>query len=77
MLGLSIGIAGLAAARLGQLWVGFDVFSQFTPQFMFLVVAFALGFFMPHGKVLTAVVLLIAMVVGYSVWPYYATANQP
>jgi endonuclease/exonuclease/phosphatase (EEP) superfamily protein YafD len=75
LLGLSIGIAGLAAARFGQLWVGFDIFSQFTPQFMFLVAAFAIGFFMPHGKVLTAVVLLIAMVVGYSVWPYYASAN--
>jgi hypothetical protein len=34
ILGLTIGIAGLAAARLGHLWVGFDIFSQFTPQFM-------------------------------------------
>ena len=76
ILGLSIGIAGLAAARLGHLWVGFDVFSQFTPQFMFLVVAFAIGFFMPHGKVLTAVVLLIAMVAGYSMWPYYASCKS-
>ncbi len=55
ILGLSIGIAGLAAARLGHLWVGFDIFSQFTPQFMFLILAFAIGLFAPHGKVLTAV----------------------
>ena len=28
ILGLTIGIAGLAAARLGHLWVGFDIFSH-------------------------------------------------
>jgi endonuclease/exonuclease/phosphatase (EEP) superfamily protein YafD len=75
ILGLSIGIAGLAAARLGHLWVGFDVFSQFTPQFMFLVLAFCLGLLMPRGKVLTAAVLLVAMFAGYSMWPYYVSSN--
>ncbi len=75
VLGLSMGLAGLAAARLGHLWVGFDIFSQFTPQFMFLVVAFCLGLFMPHGKVLTAFVLLVVMVASYSMWPYYVSAH--
>jgi endonuclease/exonuclease/phosphatase (EEP) superfamily protein YafD len=75
VLGLSVGLGGLAAARLGHLWVGFDIFSQFTPQFIFLVVAFCIGLFMPRGKVLTAVVLLVGMVVSYSMWPYYASAH--
>ena len=75
ILGLTIGIAGLAAARLGHLWVGFDIFSQFTPQFMFLIVAFTLGLFTPYGKVLTAAVLLVILVAGYSMWPYYVSSN--
>jgi endonuclease/exonuclease/phosphatase (EEP) superfamily protein YafD len=75
ILGLSIGLAGLAAARLGHLWVAFDVFSQFTAQFVFLVLAFGLGLFMPRGKVLTAVVFLVAMFAGYSMWPYYVSSH--
>ena len=75
VLGLSIGIAGLAAARLGQLWVAFDVFSQLTPQFMFLIVAFTIGLFMPHGKVLTAAVLLVGLLAVYSMWPYYVSSE--
>ena len=75
ILGLSIGIAGLAAARLGHLWVAFDVFSQLTPQFMFLIVAFTIGLFTPHGKVLTAAVLLIGLLAVYSMWPYYVSSE--
>ncbi len=75
ILGLSIGLAGLAGARLGHLWVGFDVFSQLTPQFIFLVLAFGIGLLWPRGKVLTAVVLLIGLLAGYSMWPYYVSSN--
>lgn len=75
ILGLSIGLAGLAASRLGHLWVAFDVFSQFTPQFVFLIVVFTIGLFMPHGKVLTAVVLLVGLMAAYSMWPYYASSH--
>ena len=75
ILGLSIGLGGLAASRLGHLWVAFDVFSQFTPQFIFLIVVFTIGLFMPHGKVLTAVVLLLGLMTAYSVWPYYASSH--
>jgi len=55
--------------------VAFDIFSQFTPQFMFMILAFCLGLFMPHGKVLTAFVLLVGMVASYSMWPYYVSAH--
>ena len=75
ILGLSMGLGGLAASRLGHLWVAFDVFSQFTPQFVFLVVVFTIGLFMPHGKVLTAVVLLVGLMATYSMWPYYASSH--
>ena len=30
---------------------------------------------MPHGKVLTAIVLLVGMVASYSMWPYYVSAH--
>lgn len=75
ILGLCIGLAGIAAARLGQLWIAFDVFSQFTPQFIFLVVVFAIGLFMPRGKVLTALALLVAVIAAYSMWPFYASLS--
>lgn len=73
--GLSIGLAGLAASRLGHLWVAFDVFSQFTPQFIFLIAVFTIGLFMPYGKVLTAVVLLVGLMAAYSMWPHYASSH--
>ena len=42
-LGLLLGLCGLAASRLGQLWIAFDVFSQFTLQFAVITVAFLIG----------------------------------
>jgi endonuclease/exonuclease/phosphatase (EEP) superfamily protein YafD len=75
VLGLSLGLMGLAASRLGHLWVAFDVFSQFTLQFIFLIAAFAIGLFMPRAKILCAIVLFIAMLVSLSIWPYYASEH--
>lgn len=75
VLGLSIGLGGLAASRLGHLWVVFDVFSQFTPQFIFLIASFTIGLFVSRGKVLTAVVLFLGALTVYSMWPYYASSN--
>ena len=75
VLGLSVGLGGLAASRLGHLWVVFDVFSQFTPQFVFLIVAFTIGLFVSRGKVLTAVALFLGALTVYSMWPYYASSN--
>ena len=73
--GLVFGLAGLFGARLGQLWIGFDIFAQFWMQFLFITFASALGLASPRYKSLVAMVLLCLMVVGYSVWPYYVSAE--
>ncbi len=74
MVGAAIGLAGLFAARLGQLWIGFDVFAQFWMQFLFLVIASLLGMASPRYKTLVAVVILALLVAGYSIWPYYVSS---
>ena len=75
VLGLGFALLGLAAGRLGNLWIAFDVFSQFTLHFMFAAVAFGIGLIMPRGKILIGLVLLIAMTIGFGVWPYYASTH--
>lgn len=75
-IGLVLGLAGLFGARLGHLWIGFDIFAQFWIQFIFITLACALGLTSPRYKSLVAAVFLILMVVGYSIWPHYASANS-
>lgn len=72
-LGLLLGAAGLAASRLGQLWVAFDVFAQFTLQFMVVTVAFLVGRLMPRARLVTAFVLLVGGLVAIGLWPHAAT----
>lgn len=72
-LGLLLGLAGLAASRLGQLWISFDVFSQFTLQFAVVTVAFLFGWAMPRAKLLTAFVVLVIGIVGIGMWPHLAS----
>lgn len=73
LLGLGLGLAGLFASRLGQLWIGFDVFSQFTLQFAVIAVAFLLGGLMPRARLLTAAVLLVLGIVATGMWPHLAS----
>jgi endonuclease/exonuclease/phosphatase (EEP) superfamily protein YafD len=75
LLGLGFALLGLATGRLGQLWIAFDVFSQFTLQFVFAAVSFSIGLLMPRGKILIGVALLIGMIVGLSIWPYHASQH--
>lgn len=74
-LGLLAGIGGLAGSRLGNLWIAFDVFSQFTVQFAFVTIAFLIGLFMPRAKLLFAFVVLIVCLVGYGMWPHYLSGS--
>lgn len=69
-LGLLIGIAGLFGSRLGQLWVAFDVFSQFTLQFAVLTVAFLIGNFLPRGRLTAAFVLTVGGIAAIGSWPH-------
>jgi endonuclease/exonuclease/phosphatase (EEP) superfamily protein YafD len=71
-LGLLLGVCGLLLARLGHLWIGFDVFSQFSIQFIFLSLAMAIGMVFPRFKALAGTSLFIGMTVIYAVWPQLA-----
>lgn len=72
-LGLLIGLCGLAASRLGQLWIAFDVFSQFTLQFAVVTAAFLIGWAMPRARLLTAFVVLVLGIVAIGAWPHLAS----
>lgn len=72
-LGLLLGLCGLAASRLGQLWIAFDVFSQFTLQFAVITVAFLIGWAMPRAKLLSAFVVLVLGIVAIGAWPHLAS----
>jgi endonuclease/exonuclease/phosphatase (EEP) superfamily protein YafD len=74
--GLGAGLAGLAASRLGQLWVGFDVFAQCTLQFAVITAAFLVGLAMPRGRVLTALVLAMLGGLVIGIWPYWASRER-
>ncbi len=72
-LGLLLGLAALAASRLGQLWIAFDVFSQFTLQFAVVTLAFLIGCLMPRGKLLSAAVVMVIGILAIGVWPHVAS----
>ena len=68
--GVLLGLLGLAASRLGQLWIGFDVFSQITLQVAVFTLAFAIGWLAPRGRSIVALSLLIAGLVAIGMWPH-------
>lgn len=72
-LGLLLGISGLIGSRLGQLWIAFDVFSQFTLQFAIVTFAFVIGLLMPRAKLLAAFLVIILGVLGIGAWPHVAS----
>ena len=74
--GAIVGLAGLFCARLGQIWIGFDIFAQFWIQFAFTAIACGLGLASPRYKTLVAIVILTTFVTGYSVWPYYVSVDH-
>ena len=70
LLGLLFGLGGLIAGRLGGLWIVFDVFAQFTAQFALVAAACLLGLIIPAARTLTAVVLIVAGLIGIGLWPH-------
>ncbi|MGE3829691.1 MAG: endonuclease/exonuclease/phosphatase family protein [Parvibaculaceae bacterium] len=76
LFGLLAGLAGLVAGRLGGLWIAFDVFAQFTPQFATIAAACLLGLVMPVARALTAVVLIVAGLIGIGVWPHVQASRH-
>jgi endonuclease/exonuclease/phosphatase (EEP) superfamily protein YafD len=75
-LGFLLGLAGLAASRLGQLWIVLDVFAHFTLQFAVMTIGFLVGMLMPRGKLLAAFVVMVIGIVGIGAWPHVAS-RQP
>ncbi len=69
-LGLLLGVSGLVASRLGQLWIAFDVFAQFTLHFALVAVAFLIGLLMPRAKLLSAFLVLVLGIVCIGSWPH-------
>jgi endonuclease/exonuclease/phosphatase (EEP) superfamily protein YafD len=74
-LGILLGVAGLVLSRAGQLWIGLDVFSQFTLHFAILTGAFAAGLLLPRAKLAGALLLVLAGVVGIGAWPHVASRS--
>ena len=72
---LAIGLFGLFLGRLGALWIRFDVFSQFSMQFFFLVTAAVIGLVMPRLKSLCTGVVFVLLVALYGLWPLLATGG--
>jgi endonuclease/exonuclease/phosphatase (EEP) superfamily protein YafD len=71
-IGVLLGLLGLVLSRAGHLWIGFDVFSQFTLHFAILTAAFAIGLLLRRARLLVALLLVLAGVVGIGVWPHVA-----
>ena len=64
-----IGLAGLIAGKLGLLWPRFDIFAQFTVQFIIFVGAGVAGLFSPRFKGVLAGLVAVLLLVGYGLWP--------
>jgi endonuclease/exonuclease/phosphatase (EEP) superfamily protein YafD len=73
--GLLLGVTGLIAARLGHLWIGFDVAAQFAMQSMLLCLAAVLGMASPRYKGLVASIFFALFIAGYSLWPHLVSAG--
>ena len=74
-LGLMLGLFALALSRAGQLWVGFDVFAQFTFHFIILIGACLIGLLMPRAKLTMALLMVLAGFVGIGAWPHIASRS--
>jgi endonuclease/exonuclease/phosphatase (EEP) superfamily protein YafD len=76
-MGLLIGVAGLFGSRLGNLWIAFDVFSQFTLQFAAITLGFLIGLFIPRAKLTIALLVIIASLVAIGAWPQFVGRYSP
>lgn len=65
----------LLATRFSHLWSSFDVLSHFTLHFAILTGAFVIGYFMPVGRVLSAIVFALIGFVVIGAYPQYASEH--
>jgi endonuclease/exonuclease/phosphatase (EEP) superfamily protein YafD len=71
-----LALAGVLAGWLGNLWIAFDVFAQFSLHFWLIAGAFAVGFLMPLARVLTAIVVLLAGLLVIGSLPHLGSAQS-
>jgi endonuclease/exonuclease/phosphatase (EEP) superfamily protein YafD len=69
-----LSLAGALAGWLGNLWIAFDVFAQFSLHFWLIAGAFAVGFLMPFARVLTATIIVVAGVLVIGALPHMNAA---
>ena len=69
-LGVLLGVSGLILSRAGHLWIGFDVFSQFTLHFALITAAFGIGLLLRRARLPVALLLVLAGLVAIGVWPH-------
>ncbi len=67
---LLLGVLGLVASRLGQLWIAFDVSRTVHLAFRSRRVAFLIGLLMPRAKLLSAFLVLVLGIVCIGSWPH-------
>jgi endonuclease/exonuclease/phosphatase (EEP) superfamily protein YafD len=71
-----LALAGALAGWLGNLWIAFDVFAQFSLHFWLIAAAFGLGFLMPFGRVLTATIVLVIGILVIGSIPHLDAASS-
>ncbi len=77
LIGLMLGLAGLLAGRMGHIWPLFDVISQFGLQFVMMVAAFGLAFFLPRMKSFFGTVFFLLAILAYGLWPHVVSVQPP
>lgn len=76
-IGILAGLAGVAGGWLGNLWIAFDVFAQFSYQFWLVLLAFTIAFFMPFARVLTGIAIVVIGLLAISAVPHFTAASYP
>ena len=76
MAGLVLGLAVLAAARVGQIWQSFDLLSNFLIQGIAITFAFAISLFLPRYKALIGIALSLVLLALYGMWPALLVGNK-
>lgn len=76
---LLFAIGGLVAGRLGQLYPRFDVFTQFSAQFMAMAAGFSLAMLFSRYKTFVGIAITAGLLAAYGGWPHLVSSplQQP
>jgi endonuclease/exonuclease/phosphatase (EEP) superfamily protein YafD len=71
---LLFAIGGLLAGRLGQLYARFDVFSQFSAQFIAMAIGFSLALLFSRYKTFVGTAVTAGLLAAYGGWPHLVSS---